>query len=294
MDVQSIITRLWEEHAQSVVMLARDIAIVVVIIFVGRGVIRLSRRLTDKSTVRKLKADETIVSVLRVVIQYGVIIICLIMILDIFGVSTTSLLALLGAAGVAIAFALRDTLSNIASGILIIVLRPFCKGDFIECDTVLGTVQEMGLFATEIETADGVFISVPNSNLWGVPLKNFSRYPKRRMDVQIALAYSNSTDTAFQVLKEVIAQEPRFLADPPPQVMVQALGESGVTVTLRAWVASDIFWPTYWDQMKIVKERIQAAGLTIALPRRELHMVKDSAHDPATVPISDRFLGDHK
>ena len=288
MDFLAVITGFWEGRAQIAVELARDIVVVLAIIFVGRFIIRLSRRLTDKSTVRKLKADETIVSVLRVVIQYGVIIVCLIMILDIFGVSTTSLLALLGAAGVAIAFALRDTLSNIASGILIVVLRPFCKGDFIECDTVLGTVQEMGLFAADIETADGVFISVPNSNLWGVPLKNFSRNPKRRMDVQIALAYSNSTDAAFRVLTEIIAQEPRFLTDPPPQVMVQVLGESGMTVTLRAWVPSDIFWPTYWDQMKTVKDRIQAAGLTIALPRRELHLVKDSEKESGELFGHDR------
>jgi len=289
MDLHNIIARLsivqlWEDHGQSVLGFGRNIAIIIAIIFAGKFVIRISRRLTEKSTVKKLKADETYVSALRVVIHYGVVIVCAIMILDILGVSTTSLIALLGAAGVAVAFALRDTLGNIAAGILIIFLRPFCKNDFIECGTVLGTVQEMGLFAAEIETIDGIFISVPNSNLWGAPLKNFSRNPKRRMDVPVTISYSNSIDAAFQVLREVIAQEPRFLDDPPPRVMVQSLGESGIVVTLRAWVSSDIFWDVFWDQMKNVKEKIQAAGLTIALPQRNIHLVKDSEKDFVKYP----------
>jgi len=275
MDLHNIIVQLWENYGQNAIGFGRNIAIVAAIIFAGRIVIRVSRRLTEKATVKKLKADETYVSVLRVVIHYGVIIVCAIMILDILGVSTASLIALLGAAGVAVAFALRDTLGNIAAGIVIIFLRPFCKGDFIECGPVLGTVQEMGLFAADIETIDGIFISVPNSNLWGLPLKNFSRNPKRRMDVPVTISYSNSIDAAFQVLREVIAQEPRFLNDPPPRVMVQSLGESGLVVTLRAWVPSEIFWDVFWDQMKNVKEKIQAAGLTIALPQRNIHLVKD-------------------
>ena len=275
MDLHNIIVQLWENYGQNAIGFGRNIAIVAAIIFAGRIVIRVSRRLTEKATVKKLKADETYVSVLRVVIHYGVIIVCAIMILDILVVSTASLIALLGAAGVAVAFALRDTLGNIAAGIVIIFLRPFCKGDFIECGPVLGTVQEMGLFAADIETIDGIFISVPNSNLWGLPLKNFSRNPKRRMDVPVTISYSNSIDAAFQVLREVIAQEPRFLNDPPPRVMVQSLGESGLVVTLRAWVPSEIFWDVFWDQMKNVKEKIQAAGLTIALPQRNIHLVKD-------------------
>ena len=242
MDVQGFIVQLWETHGHDVIEFGRRIVLVALIIIAGVIVIRISRRLTGKATVKKLKADETLFSVLRGVFRNGVVIVCVIMILDVFGVSTTSLLAILGAAGVAIAFALRDTLSNIAAGILIVFLRPFCKGDFIECGTVLGTVQEMGLFAAEVEAIDGIFISVPNSNLFGMPLKNFSRNPKRRIDIAVTISYSNSIDTAFQALREVIATEPRFLDAPPPQVMVQSMGELGIGVTLRAWVSSAIFW----------------------------------------------------
>ncbi|MCL2374764.1 MAG: mechanosensitive ion channel [Treponema sp.] len=286
MEFQDIIPQLWERYGEKFITLGYRMIIVFLIIIAGRIVIRISRHLTRKTMCEKLKADETIASVLRVVIHYGVIIVCLIMILDVFGVSTTSLIALLGAAGVAIAFALRDTLGNIAAGIVILLLRPFRKGDFIECGAILGTVQEIGFFATDVETADGIFIAAPNSSLWGLPVRNFSRNPKRRMDITVTISYSNSIDTAFCVLKEIIQQEPRFLSDPAAQVMVQSLGESGTGITLRAWVSSADYWNIYWDQMKIVKEKIQEAGLTIAFPQRNIHLVKDdqenlkeTAHD---------------
>jgi small conductance mechanosensitive channel len=275
MDIQQFFSQLWVDYGQNATEIGRRFAVVILIIIAGKIAIRISRRLTDKTTLDKLKIDENLFSILRVIIHNAIIIVCIIMILDIFGVSTTSLIALLGAAGVAIAFALRDTLGNIAAGIMLLVLRPFCKEDFIESDNILGTVKEVHLFSTDIETADGVYISVPNSVLWGMPVKNFSRNPTRRMDVTVTVSYTTSVDAAFRALSEVIAQEPRFLKDPAPQVMVHALGESGMNITLRAWVASDVFWVIFWDQMKNVKEKIQEAGITIALPQRTVHIEKE-------------------
>ena len=275
------ISQLWENHSPVILGTGRKIIIAALIIVAGIIIIRLSRRLTRRAVTGKLHADETFASMLRMVIQYGVIIICLIMILDLFGVNTAGLIALLGAAGVAIGFALRDTLSNIAAGIIILFLRPFKKGEFIECGSVMGSVQELGLFAAILQTPDGVYISAPNSSLWGVPLRNYSRNPQRRMDITVTISYSDSVDTAFQILREIIGQESRFLKEPAPQVMVQSLGEMGIGITLRAWVLGSNYWPVYWDKMKIVKERIQEAGLTIALPRRELHLAKDSENKPA-------------
>ena len=198
------------------------------------------------------------------------------MLLDDFGFSTTGLLALLGTAGVAVGFALKDTLGNIASGIIILFLRPFKKGDFIECDSVMGTVKEIGLFATILETPDGIFISAPNSSLWGIPLKNYSHNDTRRMEIKTTILYTDSIDAAFQVFNNIISEEPRFMKEPAPQIMVQSLGESGTSIALRAWVDSGVYWKTYWDQMKNVKEKIQEAGLTIALPQREIHLIKEA------------------
>jgi small conductance mechanosensitive channel len=210
-------------------------------------------------------------------VQYAVIIICLIMILDILGVNTAGLIALLGAAGVAVGFALKDTLGNIAAGIILLFLRPFRKGDFIECGSFSGSVKEMGLFSATLETADGIFISVPNSILWGVPLKNYSHNPKRRLDITVSISYSDSIDLAFQALSKIIDEESRFLKEPASQVMVQSLGESGIGVTLRAWVLGTDYWPVYWHQMKNVKEKIEEAGLAIAFPKRDIRLVKDHA-----------------
>jgi len=218
------------------------------------------------------------------VIQYAVIIMCLIMILDLFGVNTGGLIAILGAAGVAVGFALRDTLGNIASGIIILFLRPFKKGDFIECGSTMGSVEELGLFASILRTPDGVFISAPNSSLWGTPLKNYSRNPQRRMDITITISHTDSIDTAFQVLRDIIRAESRFLNDPAPQVMVQSLGELGTGITLRAWILGANYWPAYWDQMKNIKEKIQEAGLSLALPRREVHLAKDNQEAPKDFP----------
>ena len=266
--------QLWDKYDHLVFGMGRRIIIAVLIVIGGKIVINISRRLIQRAVTGKIKADETLASVLRALIQYGVIIVCLIMILDVFGVNTAGLIALLGAAGVAIGFALKDTLSNIAAGIIILLLRPFHKGDFVECGPISGTVREVRLFTTIMETGDGVFISAPNSNFWGVPLKNYSRNPRRRMDITVTISFTDSIDAAFQVLSGIIREENRFLKEPPAQVMVQSLGESGIGVTLRAWVHTSGYWTVYWDQMKNVKEKIQEAGLTIAIPRRELHLVQ--------------------
>ena len=274
-DIGNSIIQLWDKHGQFILNMGRNIFIAVLILIGGKIVLSFSRHFIHRAVTGKLHADETLASVLRLVIQYGIIIICLIMILDIFGVNTAGLIALLGAAGVAVGFALKDTLGNIAAGIIIVFLRPFKRGDYIECGSTAGTVREMGLFVTILETPDGIFISAPNSSLWGVPLKNYSYNPKRRLDITVTISYSDSIDAAFQVLNDIISQESRFLKDPPAQVLVQSLGDTGTGITLRAWVPGGIYWAVYWDQMKIVKEKIQEAGLTIALPRREIRLVKD-------------------
>ena len=274
------IPQLWVKYGPALLGMGRKLIATALIIISGIIIIKISRKLTHKAVTGKLHADETLASIFRMVIQYGIIIICLIMILDLFGVNTAGLIAILGAAGVAVGFALRDTLNNIAVGIIILFLRPFKKGEFIECGSIMGMVEELGLFAAILKTPDGVFISAPNSSLWGVPLINYSRNPQRRMNINVTISYSDSIDTAFQVLRDIISTESRFLKDPAPQVMVQSLGESGTVITLRAWVLGSDYWPVYWDRMKNVKEKIQEAGLSIALPKREIHLVKDSRDIP--------------
>jgi len=197
------------------------------------------------------------------------------MILNTFGINTASLLAILGAAGIAVGLALKDTLGNIAAGIILLFLGTHRRGEYIEFDSYSGTVKEINLFTTILETPDGVYISAPNSSIWGTPLKNYSRNGKRRMDLSVSIAYSDSIDTAFRVLQETVAAENRFLKDPAPQVLVQSYGDSSVNLLIRAWAPLDAYWTIYWFQMRTLKEKIETAGLTIPFPQRDVHIYQE-------------------
>ncbi|MDR1862566.1 MAG: mechanosensitive ion channel family protein [Treponema sp.] len=269
--MNEIALELWYSHKDFVLGLGRRALTAVLIIIVGRIAVLVMGKLVGTG---KLKVDETLTSVLRCIIRYGIVIVCAIMILDVFGFNTNSLIALLGAAGVAVGLALKDTLSNIAAGIFLLFLRPFRQGDFIEFGSFMGTVREINLFATILETGDGIYISAPNASLWGVPMKNYTRNNRRRMDLSVMIAYSDSIDTAFGVLKEIAAGEKRFLPNPPPQIMVQSMADSGVSIMLRAWTHADVYWSVYWDQMRNIKENIEAAGLTIPFPQRDIRIVR--------------------
>jgi small conductance mechanosensitive channel len=270
--MRDFLVNLWDFEKFDIPGLGRKIAAAILIAFAARIISAGAGRIIQKAGRSKFGLDETLASILRRGISYGVVIISIIMILDVFGINTNSLIAILGAAGVAVGLALKDTLSNIAAGIILLLQASCRKGDFIEFGAVMGTVKEMNLFTTILETADGVFISAPNSSIWGTPLKNYTRNGKRRMDLSVGISYSDSIDAAFEVMRGIIREERRFLPDPKPQIMVQSLGESGVTITLRAWAAGDQYWPLYWDETRNIKERIEAAGLHIPFPQRDLHI----------------------
>ncbi|MDR2738603.1 MAG: mechanosensitive ion channel family protein [Treponema sp.] len=236
-----------------------------------------------------LKIDDTVSNLLRLTVRYGIFIICLIMIFNVFGINTASFLAILGAAGIAVGLALKDTLSNIAAGIILLFLGTYRRGDYIEFGAYSGTVKEISLFTTILETPDGVYISAPNSSIWGTPLKNYTRNSTRRMDIAVPIAYSDSIDTAFRVVKDLAAAESRFLADPAPQILVQSYGDSSVNVLLRVWVPTALYWPAYWDQMRVLKEKLEEAGLSIPFPQRDVHLYTEPkpAPGPAGGPRSE-------
>jgi small conductance mechanosensitive channel len=197
------------------------------------------------------------------------------MILNVFGVNTASLIAVLGAAGVAVGLALKDTLGNIAAGLILLFLGSYRRGEFIEFGSISGTVKEINLFTTILETPDGIYISAPNSSVWGSPLKNFSRNGKRRMELSIAISCSDSLDTAFQMMGDIVAGEKRFLQQPAPQVILQAVKDGAVTIALRAWAENQVYWDIYWEQTRLIKTKIEEAGLHTALPRRDIRLMEN-------------------
>ncbi|MDR0386621.1 MAG: mechanosensitive ion channel family protein, partial [Treponema sp.] len=269
----------WAAHKGAAFDLIRDVITALVIIGAGAVLNRLIRRIIEKAASAKSAVpggsppDDIVTSVILRIVSYGIFIIVVIMILTVFGINTASLIAVLGAAGVAVGLALKDTLGNIAAGIIILFLGICRRGEYIEFGSYSGSVRDINLFTTILETPDGVYVSAPNSSIWNTPLKNYSRNSKRRMDLPVGISYFDSLDAAFKVMSEIAAKESRFMKDPAPQVLLQSLGESSITIMLRAWVPTGDYWSIYWDQMRNIRVRIEEAGLRVPFPRRDLRII---------------------
>jgi small conductance mechanosensitive channel len=232
----------------------------------------MARKFILKCNTKYENFDATLVPVLSTVATMLVFTVFTVMLMDLFEINTTSLITLLGAAGLAVGLALKDTLSNIAAGIMLLILRPFKKDHAIECGSVAGTVKDIGLFVTQLITPDGLYVSMPNSYVWGSPLKNFTRNGIRRMDLVVGISYSDSIDTAFKVFQQIIDEDDRFLKDPAPQMMMQTMGDSSVNCMVRAWASVDDYWDVYWKANKKLKEQTEAAGLSIPFPQRDVNV----------------------
>lgn len=235
------------------------------------GAAHLARRAVERLPSR---LDATLVPVLRNTATWAIYILGALVVLDVFGINTTSLIALLGATGLAVGLALKDTLQNIAAGFILLGLRPFHLGDVIQFGQTLGTVREVGLFTTELDTPDGLRISVPNSVIWGQALTNFSRNKTRRIEIVASIAYGDDIEAGLGVLRRLVAQEPRILSEPEPSYTVRALTDNAVNLQLRAWSETGEYWHVYWNLMERLKPALEEAGLTIPFPQRELHILE--------------------
>jgi small conductance mechanosensitive channel len=231
-----------------------------------------ARRAVRAALDRSGRVDETLKSPIASTVRYLVLILVVIAVLSQFGVQIASILAILGAAGLAVGLALQGTLSNVAAGMMLLFLRPFKVGDFIDADGIAGTVTEIGLFTSELTTYDGVYLGVPNSQLWNRPLKNYSRLPTRRLDVVVGISYDDDIDRALAVLGDELERDARVLADPAPQVMVTALADSSVNLNLRCWTNAADYWGLLFDLTKGAKQRLEAEGFTIPFPQRDVHV----------------------
>ncbi len=245
----------------------------IVLLVVGYLVASWAARMTRRLLARTHHVDSTAVPVFAAVVRYAILILVFVAALGQLGVQTTSLLAVLGAAGLAIGLALQGTLSNVAAGIMLLWLRPFGVGDYIETSNVAGTVDELGLFCTRITTWDGIFKFVPNSQLWNTTLTNYSRNPTRLVLIEFGIAYEDDVATGRRVLREMATENPNVLSTPPPVVVPLSLGDSAVVLQLRAWAPNATFWDTRWELTETGKKRLEAAGITIPFPQRVVHVV---------------------
>ncbi len=193
-------------------------------------------------------------------------------ILDLFNVETTGIVAVLGAATLAVGLALKDTLANFAAGVMILLFRPFATGDFIEVSGEKGTVRNINLFRTEIATVDNVQIIIPNNDTWTTVLRNYSAYDRRRMDLVIGIDYAADMDRAVAVIREIVTSDPRALLDPEPFVKVTSLGESSVDITVRVWCQADDVWDFKFAATRNIKAALDAAGIAIPFPHMEVQL----------------------
>lgn len=241
------------------------------ILAVGQWLAKLLGR-TTKRVMNRRNADPTLINFTASLVYYGSLAFVLIAALNRLGVQTASLIAVLGAAGLAIGLALQGSLSNFAAGVLMIIFRPFNVGDFIEGGGTMGTVEEIQLFTTTIVTPENATVIVPNSKLGSDNIINYTAKSCRRAEALVGISYSDDIDKARQAILHELDQHPKILKDPEPMVVVAALADSSVDLQVWAWSATADFRDVRFALPELVKKRLDAEGITIPFPQQDVHM----------------------
>jgi small conductance mechanosensitive channel len=245
--------------------LAAAVVILLVTIWASRWASRLAGRAVGRLN-RRHPPDPTLQGFASSIAGYAVIIIGLVAVLQQLGVRATSIIAVLGAASLAIGLAMQGTLGNVAAGVMLLLFRHYRVGDFVEIAGKTGTVRALDLFTTELSSPDNLRVVIPNGKVFGDIITNFSRPEKRRMELNFGVDYDDDLDVALALLIECAEADPRILRDPAPWSKVTGLADSSVTVTLRAWAHNKDYWDARFDVIKRIKERFEAEGLSFPYP----------------------------
>ncbi len=271
------ITAAATQYADMLVVLLTDYGLDVVggivILILGWTVAGWSRRAVDRGLGRIEQIEATLRNFLASAVRYVILTLTVLAVLSQFGVQTASLITVFGAASLAIGLALQGTLQNVAAGVMLLFFRPFRIGDYVEAGGKAGTVTAIDLFLTEFATPDNVRILVPNAQIWGNPVVNYSHHKTRRLDLTVGVDYGDEIDTAFATIRSVIAADARVHADPEPLVAAAELADSSVNLVIRVWCDADVYWPLKFDLMKAIKEALDKAGISIPFPQRVVHVV---------------------
>ncbi len=270
LDQQAAVTEFVKQISGLVAEYAFSVVGAILILIVGFILAGLLARWARRGLSKVHSIDTTLATFLSNVVKYVIWILVLVTVLAQFGVQTTSIIAALGAAGLAIGLALQGTLANIAAGIMLLVLRPFKVGEYIEASNISGTVQEIGLFTTELKRPDGLFVMAPNSQLWNTSIVNYSRHSKRRFELIVGIGYDDDMQQARQELLELANSDDRVLADPAPIAYVNSLDDSSVGVGMRVWSNTSDYLALSWDLTEAAKARFDDVGITIPYPQREV------------------------
>lgn len=247
----------------------------IIILVVGRILARWLATLSSKALV-KAKVDETLVRFLNKVIYYGLLVAVIIAAADQVGIETTSFLAILGAASLAIALALKDSLSNFASGVMLILFHPFKVGDVITAGGVTGTVQQIDIVSTVLITGDNQKIVVPNKTITSSTITNINAHPTRRIDLTVSIGYDDDIRQAKTTLDELVKADDRILTDPAPTIAVSELADSSVNLVVRPWVQTSDYWNVRFDLMEKIKLTFDERGISFPYPQQDVHMHQES------------------
>jgi len=264
---------LWETVQGAGIEFGLKTVIAIVIFIVGRIVAGMLakglRRLMQAQEVDKIL--ETFVSNLA---YWTVMIFVIIAAINQIGVQTTSLIAVMGAAGLAVGLALQGSLSNFAAGVLIVMFRPYRVGDFVEAAGISGVVEQVQILTTILKTGDNKRIIVPNSQIMGSIITNYSANDMRRIDMVVGVSYSDDLDKVRANIQELVAADERILKDPAPVVAVSELADSSVNFVVRPWVATADYWAVLWDLTEQIKKRFDREGISIPFPQQDVHIYK--------------------
>ena len=267
MDLSNILPRLQELLAFYGLKIVAAILIFVVGRWIARALKNVIKRMMTKGNV-----DEILVSFVGNLTYIALFAFVIIAALNQLGIQTTSFIAIIGAAGLAIGLALQGSLANFAAGVLMIIFRPFQVGDYIEGAGVAGAVEKVQIFTTQLKTPDNKTIIIPNAKIMGDNITNYSAKDTRRVDMVIGVGYGDDLKKVREILEDILAKDHRILKDPAPTIGVLELGDNSVNFAVRPWVKRDDYWGAYFDVTETVKRRFDEEGISIPYPQRDVHL----------------------
>ena len=265
-----------EKIIDAVALYGMKILAAVIILVVGLWLAKTVKNCFVK-TLQKKEVDPTLVGFFASLIHGGLVIFVVIAAIGKLGVQTTSFVAVIGAAGLAVGLALQGSLSNFAAGVLLILFKPFKAGDFVKAGGEAGVIVEVGILTTEMKTPDNIQIIMPNSSIMGGSITNVSAHPTRRVDMVVGVGYGDDLNKAMKIMEDLLAADERVLKDPAVTIAVSNLGDSSVDFIVRPWVNSADYWAVKFDFTKAVKEKFDAEGISIPFPQRDIHLFQENA-----------------
>jgi len=246
-----------------------------IVLWVGNRIARWARGVVQRA-LERAKVDDTLVPFVSSCVYYLIVAFVVVAALGMIGIQTASIIAVLAAAGLAVGLALQGTLANFAAGVMLLVFRPFRKGDLIEAAGVTGAVDAISIFTTTLSSVDNVAIVVPNAAVWGQTIRNYATNPTRRIDLAVNIAYRDSLQTAMDAIQRVVAADPRVLTEPAPTIAVGELGNSAVNILVRPWCSKDVYWELRWDLTRALKEGLERAGCTIPSQQHDVRLIQEN------------------